>query len=434
MKQRFFSLKSVLRGEEASYVLVMAITIAGLLALVAFMVDSGNLFLAQLRLQRALDAGVIRALDMIANNNKDPGTVIAVAKQIAYDNLEQATPQFRTLDPNAITFKIDSSGGDHTTVTGSGLLTVPTLIMDALPHYTANSQQAVASSAIGENDSVAISLVLDVSLSMDDCIGEVGDDCDDNDRKIAALRDAVAGSGGILDILKPETDFVAVTIFSTNSTPYFSLDNRNRALYPQKNPAYTRTEAIGELKKKISTLSPQASTNIAGGLADGAKLLVDAATGNQNDPAVISRYARRAIILITDGAPTAGTHASCYSSSDRGYYLQAIKQSDSIRAQGITIHGIGIGPDPHGVDPSDEYQNLSDRSSVKSVLLRRVTNNSAGPSDPPFDDPRSSAPCVPGYDKLPSGGHGLYLKSPTIDQLKPMLLQIGYYIKNHLTK
>jgi Flp pilus assembly protein TadG len=313
--------------------------IFALIAFYGMAIDSARLFQMRNRIQRAVDAGAVAGSRLIGTT--DANKALALAQALTEDNLHQMGYQVGT-DPGQISVNVkwnDLPIG--TTQLGSEIMVSASVNMkntflSTIKGFSESTQ--LATSAVAATKVSVVCLVVDMSGSMGRSMSQWGP------LKIDEAKEAV---NSFLDIFKEGEDWIGIVAFNTEAqvvgeiSPYFL-----------------------KYKPNVNSLSPVQNTNIDAGIRECYNQLrkVDSS---------VAVSSNRAIILITDGAPTKScvpygsgtTHLSDIKGNpinceldgsgggdtdEKRHYDRAIKTADYIRQQmeGITIHTIGIGALP----------------------------------------------------------------------------------------
>lgn len=398
MNQQYFSCKLYfnykickqgIKPDSGAILALGAIVLFALLLALGMGIDAGNLFLAKERLQRATDAAALKGIELVGTMSDNQAK--ATSAQIAANNISKDITKMNIDAWNpltAITTQIISS--TSTVFRVDGQIDVKPFLMRSLG-VSPNTYQITATS-IAQRNKVAVSLVLDISDSMDCpadgslCYFFPFFDCQ-------ATPNLSSCKPTKLDHLKVATkqflqqlagvSYLSIVTFNSNVAGFYSGDIASLDI------------------NSIDTLVADGGTNIAGGL--------NKAT---NDLLSVSGNPQKYIILVSDGAPTAGNKA-CLTGAfdDRGRYIKAIDESNTARTNGIIVHSIGIGV-PEGII-GDPYEDVTAQINLKPVLLRRISNDSASVKDTQFP-----IACVPSsQNEADYGNIGTYLETPDPENL-----------------
>lgn len=366
-----------LRNEKGSYLLIIAACGFAILTILGLAIDVGNLTLHQLRLQRAADAAATGGAFRLGQLNSS--AVRTVARNILEDNLRQTKVAFNSGD-----IQVNVRSED---VTIDAVTDVPLLILSAIPGF--GDRESVAASAQAQRVRIIVCLAVDVSGSM-------------AGTKIENLKSAAKS---FVNQFSETDDQIALVSYSTRGTVRKPMQN-----------AFVKRD----LNAIIDGLSAGGFTNIS----EGVRLC-----GNEIDLAYNPSTARKALVVISDGAPTTNGSGSCGNGSYpcAGLYTDAIQESDTVRQRSKpTFYAIGLGVG-NGII-NDPYQNANDSNSLKPILLRRVVNDrNAGALDPSF-------PQVPNFAQISADPQGQYFETPNAEDLERLLLTIGKSIKARLVK
>ncbi len=194
--------KRLWANEQGAVAPLVGVCIIMLIGAVAVAVDIGRGQVAQSKLQASLDSAGLAAGSLVGQN-LDEDTLKPEAEKYLNANFHGAT-----IDATITDFDLDLSD-DETIVTLSAEATLPTTFMRI---FGKNQMQVSARSEITrEMTGLEVALVLDVTGSMDDPVGN-----GDNTKKIAALRTAGVDLVNILFGSNDEVDdlWVGVVPFS----------------------------------------------------------------------------------------------------------------------------------------------------------------------------------------------------------------------------
>ncbi|RIL10102.1 MAG: hypothetical protein DCC75_05080 [Proteobacteria bacterium] len=407
MKQRCIKLPSPAgrsaRDEQGIYLVLMAGILVSVLLLVGLAIDSANLYRAQLRTQRAVDAAAVGATYLFGSQTS--AAIEDTARNIARNN-------FMLMNLDNYLVNVSSTSNS---LTVEGFLTVPLYILSMFPAIGDSRQVRAIASA--ETVRTMVSLVLDTTGSMncpdsvacsDSCIGGDTTACPVGmPSKLQRLKEAAVAFVNSLD---ESRDKIALVTFSNNaSTKKAMISTFNKST----------------LNAKIMGLTANGETNIQAGVKRG-QYEIDTLSG-------LTGY-RKVLVLVTDGAPNRSDESislpGCAVSSNRKHYIRAIGEANSARTQNTTVYTLGLGQIvPEENDPY-QFQDEGDLSALKSYFLKRLANSPEGSPDPNFD-------CVPSYEdynSTPGISKGTYLGSPDSSQLQNMLLSVSKSIKVRVTQ
>ncbi len=488
--QRFFSKVSVRGSEGGAFFPLAFLIFSALLAVAGLAIDAGNMFLTQLYLQRAVDAGVISA--MLDSSNSDDDTLRAATTSFIIANMRASGiyhPDATDSRPaSSITVNVDRGQ-----INANADTPAQTFILHALLPELA-SYEVVNARAGGGGRRVAVVLVLDESGSMkasQEC--SVSNACRmSNGRCTKACLLKQAAKSFIADL--DDTDFIGVVGFNSISTsgsgssfvagsralqplvPCSDLPGESRCKDQTINNPITGQDGI------IDQLTSNGGTCISCGLS-----LARGLFNNANLDPSVARY----VVLMSDGAPTHSPHdrpapnpnngshhcgyaaisaassATCYytaerdSSGRRTYTIipecaqrhayAAIVQSDLLRSMNIPVLGVGLGASGENwcMEEGDRvpFQTCSERAEThllpedqiqfrtRPYLFRRLTNtvrltnNLLGPADPAFEPIgyQEHSLCIPRYG--PSFPPGEYFETPDATYLSNLFKALFQIIK-----
>lgn len=399
-----------IRSGDRGAVLHLAVVLVFLaLIVVGLAVDGANLYRNKLRMQRAIDAAATRGtflMPSIADNDK----ITAAALNIARDNLVQSGlfDADRFAAGLQVRARVDVAGSRQLTVSGDA--PVPILLLQSTPWFSGDNN-LVAATAVGEHAASAISIVIDATGSMlcpavGSCLLPDGSGRDCNNA-VSQPPECAALGPTKLDVMKEAAkDFIDML---NGSLDQVSLVTFNDGVEVKKPMGPFARSALHTMIDEITTRD---GTDIALGIASGSQQLASAPGSS-----------RRAMVLLTDGAPnrSSGT-TSCGSIGDAERpYVRAIEEADLVRTTyGATLYTIGLGQ-PAYPSSTDAYQDTTDVDSVKSNLLRRLANAQESKDDPAFD-------CVPDartHDAEGGTSNGMSLESPDGADLSNLFRRIG---------
>lgn len=413
------------RNQDGIYLPLLVVLIVAFIALLGLAIDVGNLYRAKLRLQRAVDSGVVGASRIIGsgpNEYVNNGRAKDVAEEIARDNLLGMDPLLPDGFPTANIY------GNILSMNGN--MQLPTFLLRVIPGLpNENTAHAHASAA---NQRAVVLLILDLSGSMRATCTTTNGFTTITSDKIGALREATKK---FIDKFQDGWDYIGVVGFNRRAFSihdFFSggtLTALNKAALKAKIDKLGTTIEVADpssINKNCVSVegdngahSPyplRSGTNTDHALGVGRVVLNEfrrygtSTSGDPDNP--IFENANRAILLVTDGAPTTSctgvgtspvelnvSNFTCNGinptdevpgyQSNRVHYHRAIKQSDNLRDVIRTpIHVVGIGtlsdapskgkyPEPLNqytpVELSDAYQSYNDNDALHSTFLRRIS-------------------------------------------------------------
>lgn len=454
---------------------LLLLTSVALLVAAGFAIDSGNLFLTQLRLQRAVDAGVISA--MMSSRQTDDVTLTGSGEAFIRSNMEE----YSILSPNSA-LSLQAAGG---ILSASARTPARLFLLNALLPGVSD-WSTVTASATGGPSRVAVVLALDESGSMAreiEC--GYGSTCDaepDNRaavdgfcRKTCLLSEAVKA---FVSKLEP-TDFIGLVGFGNtgngNIPPPGGNDNVNTPIVSCNDLPYDRNGGGGPFtcgdralnnpitgfQGKLSLLRDNQLTCISCGLAK-AKERFEVADASQLLPKNVQRY----VVLMSDGAPTrsvrvrGSSHSNyCgYNPTDSNerrrcdsmnpsnpnfpdsctmrHHFASVIESDRLRVANVTVMGIGFGLSGENwcLDQNPPFQTCGDPlvqglSYTRPPLFRRMTNSVAGHDAPyvPRSPYEQHTECIPRTG--PSYPTGIFLEGLDAEGLARAFEQIFDVIK-----
>ena len=496
-------------GFHLAWALPLVIFCAGMLGLA---VDIAHLYRKQLRLQRATDAAAVGAGGLVGRPSTS-AQALDVARQLAAENLVLMGER-----PDLSRISSAYSVSDGTKMTVSGAIDAPSILLKLVPGMPRINSVDAHSSIISRP--AVVSLVLDITGSMDEVTpaGSCGSvsSCRVNSGSTggSSLCSAVGCSNtkfqklrvaakNFLNSFEEHYDAVALVPFasmagySTVARPstsawnsfagHLSWETSSWWELPAQNVTRTMTDRFlgdngtaTDYRTVVDQFVTRPGTNQFAGLELGRQEILSYLASHPE----LDR-ARRAIVLITDGAPTVsrsiwntspevkeltcgtGTPppvSSCaiadvsanplspylgcaYSiASDptdeealKATYLNSILSADLSRLHGITLYVVGIG-DLGGTTPAaDPYENISDGSSLKQNLLQRIANFRQTMPANGRDDFGCSVPTLATYNTPPAPGAqtpllGTYQQVINPSDLDSVLQKIGQQIRGRLVE
>ena len=261
--------------ESGQAVFLIVLSIPVFLLLMGLAIDAGYLYLMRSKLQRAVDAATISGIDLVSRGFADSevrdravemGTLNAVSAGIPESKITQFDVTVETDPATRIT-----------TVAATASFDANVLLLRLLPGLVTKQVRA---DAAAERIPALISLVLDVSESMNDC-------------------SSAGCSRNKLDDLKEAAKiFVAQFLSQKDQMALVTFDHFGAVAHPMQDLD------IGTLQGVIDGLSlrEQAETNPSEGIVLGRleiERALGAITANGGNP---DNYAK-ALILFSDGAP-----------------------------------------------------------------------------------------------------------------------------------
>lgn len=454
----------VIRNQSGQIAIATILLTVTFLILGGIAIDIGNIFFHKARLQRALDASIIAGLKVYARKTTNNAGVEAATRQMLQYNLNQMGVSTGEITQNTATLTISAT--EVATLEAVGTVRINTVFVRLAGFPTVN----ISGRASGQRKPAAVSLVLDVSDSMNYPTGTP---------PLAALKKAAK----IFVLSFDEMDRMGIVTFDSVASEKLSMQ------YINKNT----------IKTIIDALTAQAQTAIADGIILGG---TEFTTSLIDNPDML-----KALVLFSDGAPTVirprftnansavltpnsgsyyqyiaqstinafGTQfrlmlppdniippvpsyyftckdtstldkfPSCFNTYTyldsqgvthnsvttisrtsfqviREPYHLAITESDYVRNNDITIYAVGLGD--LSFPTSDAYQGYNIDETVKSVLLRRIANDPAGASDPAFTPPHPR----PGTSKP----EGLFFETPDANELISLFVKVAKNIQARL--
>jgi Putative Flp pilus-assembly TadE/G-like/von Willebrand factor type A domain len=417
MKQQYINYYLMQRRsktlQRGIYLPILAILLVSFIAVIGLALELGQLYRAKLRVQRAVDAGVVGASRLMGTAHA--GLAKNVAEEIGRENILAIDSRL-----TATNFSATRNGN---ILTMSGNTSMPLLLLNVVPGIPKlNNVDSLAKSA---NQRAAVVLVLDLSGSMRPTCSAAGDTAPYTN-KIENLRTAVKD---FIDKFQDGWDYVGIIGYNRRG---FILQNGPITLdlsQPVIKTTWKNTiDLVGQTFPKQNYCMPYSTTDPLGlgsgtNTDHGLGLARIIFTRMREDPNTQTIYndANKAIVLITDGAPTVSCSSvgsltdlskiACNNiepmdtavklfSDDKVHFNRSLNQSDSIRTSlQIKVHAIGIGTlkdantlpksgdlrfgtplqEYSNLELTDSYQDYTDSDGLHSVYLRRVA---LFPNDP----------------------------------------------------
>jgi Flp pilus assembly protein TadG len=178
--------RTMARDERGAVAVIFALSVFVLIMMTGLAVDIGRVMHASRTLSAAADAAALAAAKGIRSQNLTDAEAIKVAESYFEANIAGTGGSYANIQ----NFTVDIDR-DHNAVAVNVASEVPTLFAKIGGISTISVPKSAT--AVFESKDIEIGLQLDVTLSM--CTP-----CD----KIEALKDAVAGTDGMLDILLPD--------------------------------------------------------------------------------------------------------------------------------------------------------------------------------------------------------------------------------------
>lgn len=300
------------KNESGIVLVLLTISITAIIAFVGLAIDIGNLYRANLHVQKAADAGSLAAILYRINYvNPSQANIENNAKDIAVANLLlSGVPS-----PSAGNNVVDVSGNDTAWDSAEQrmyLTAKDTAKLFLLPAVVKGVSQTVITQRTAEAELAPanISLVIDISGSMDcpdsstdpECTCRLDDSCTGT-LKIDQLKTAIAGTGGFLDHFNPNNDGIN-TRDRINIVPFNMAASLARSVRTTPGGSTVRNgfEAVSggatglaEVAAIINGLNPSSATNLADGLLTAF-----------DDYSVVAGE-EVFYVVFSDGAPTATT-------------------------------------------------------------------------------------------------------------------------------
>lgn len=389
--------------EEGVYVVFLAIILLPILYLIGWGLDSSNLQLAKIRLQRAVDAGAYVAASHIGKLSKEEIEKLAVL--VTQDNINLYNKSF---GQELLVSNIKAQLIDKNTVEVKALLEKDTFIIGRM--VSGKNKWDVVSEAAAIKRPVAISIVLDITGSMQERSNGVG-----SPTRLELLKSA---SKTFINAFDENKDAISLVTYNSNS----------KTEYPLSHPFSKK-----ELSVIIDGLEASGMTNMHSGVKKGREELDKLTT---IVPKGYDHYVK-VIILITDGAPNANSGGnypygcSTYKNSEDMVY--PILEADYAREQDIVVFAIAIGaedPVTASVWQTQPTNTYPEYTYLKKFMMKRLVNDQVnGTSDPQF--PKT---CIKEYSDISNKPNGQYLESPKAEDINYMLQSVRLSIQTRLIK
>ncbi len=261
-------------GESGFYLPFLAITLVSLLLVIGLTIDGGHAFLRQVRLQRAVDAGTIAAMQEL--NRRPSLDIQSIADRVARENMVRAglADDLATADINVNVEVISDNLGrpinNRLEVMGRALS--PTSFLQLIPGIPYHVQ--LSANSIAGVPPIAVLLVLDRSGSMGELMNGV--------RKIDALRAAASQFVSLLD----SGDWFGVVSYA----------NRDRRVTVNIPLQLYHPADFAAHQQAINQIVANGGTCIACGLVTGRQQFAAA-------PAGFPSGVEKVMIVMTDGTP-----------------------------------------------------------------------------------------------------------------------------------
>ena len=298
-------------NEQGIILIIFSVVLVVMLGVLGIAIDSGNLYRSQLRLQRAADAGVLAGLAHTILEKNNLPTEPSLFKQKIQERAVEVTAENLAQSGIVVDVANDISAV-YSIVGGIPQLSVsidadiPLMIMDAVPLQiigmtTFPSSQKVAAAAAGSRDIANISLILDVSDSMNcpssgpcTCLTPSRtDDCPTEASNLGTtqrMQELTTAVTAFLDEFDEVTDRISVTGFNTAASlivPFKRDGGGNLDMGFDK----------AAINTQVGNLNPAGLTNHCDAIMTAFKE-VQAVDLHQDGEV--------AYLFFTDGAPTAG--------------------------------------------------------------------------------------------------------------------------------
>ncbi len=466
MKPQSFSSVSVLPfpqsdacrapDERGVYLVFLAVLLVPLLYVIGMAIDSAQLEIDSLRVQRAADAGAVVGASLIARKT-DP-EVVAVARAVARDNYDRNVLFYdpAQLDQYiAVPALVTSSTLRVTAVTRSQTHIIGKFV-------SGEDEYSPAGRAVAQRRPVAIAIVADVTGSMlCPSVGSCGSyGAPAGSRKIDALKVAAKQ---FVNEFSEQRDFIALVSYSTYLSTSASQYYKHRVHDYPLNQDYSDVNFINfsktNIRNKIDGLVANGGTNIQSGVLGGIDELMRLEPMLQAQTRQDASEFLKVLLLITDGSPNAylgdisksvypqsnvdqiGIPSGCPAPTGREkYYLYPVRLIEWARQQGILVFTIGVG---QPINNSTNFYQGGDQSSSNDNYLRtyfmhylanspiaHVDSNGNPLPVPAAEQPHAS--CASSYEQLSNTARGEYLESPNANDLQSMLQRVALMIQMRL--
>lgn len=365
------------RAECGAFMIPLSVLVLTLLLMVVFVIDIGSIYRARTVTQKAVDAGVIRSLELLPSNPEN-GEVVEpevaeLIKQVVYENLKTHESTFNLLgglpEYESDWFNFQAEWTDALYVDVSTTLDVTPYFGKMLLGFDSDEESGsniLNSTASGKRSQLAVGVLVDNSMSMRCPVeGECSNDCmsevDESEREsiCAAPYRIQRARSAVLDFveqLRNQGALVRLVQFSSGASP-ISVE-------------------------EISGLRGEGLTNISEALQTG-KNRINLALEESAD----FFSAKKILVLLSDGSPTLGAEAGSgtYNTRER-QQLGAIEVAERIRIdEDFTIYSIGYGDRDLSEDSTnDAFLNAQNTKTLKSFFLRRLSNDWLHFEDPQF--------------------------------------------------
>jgi von Willebrand factor type A domain/Putative Flp pilus-assembly TadE/G-like len=290
---------------------------------VGIAVDVGRLYLAKIRLQRALDAAVSGGTPLVLsddgslarNDLVDPATADVVrkfAREIAIDNLK-ANGYSETESRSMVNMPTWDDSPQRTIMRMTGQADIPLFLLRVIPGL--DPSNSVTATTLGGSKETIFVLAIDLSGSMADGILGGATYCNapndlSTNNKLNRTKRAVKT---FINTLSP-LDTLGIIVYSTHAY----IPAGGNLGYINTHASAARKDALVRAGGEIDQWPAYNATNTQEALY-AARWMISQNNVTSQIGWTTSRYqaARKAVVLITDGAPTAfcSNGATMFSSS-----------------------------------------------------------------------------------------------------------------------
>jgi len=173
------------RNERGNFAMILAIVAIPLMGIIGLGIDLTRAYIAQTRLQNAVDNAALAAAGMsgMCTDNNDTSANCTKMKQITTNYFYSNYKSNFWAPPAAPTLTIDADGTMHVSATA----TSPNYFLTIFGYN--NFTVASAADAIGGSNGLEVAMVLDNTGSMNDCV-DGSKKCNASATKMAALKSA----------------------------------------------------------------------------------------------------------------------------------------------------------------------------------------------------------------------------------------------------
>lgn len=421
MKQPFSEVVAQRASQKGVALPIVAAIFFALLTILGVSVDAGNLYRAQLRLQRSVDAAAIGGTYLFGEvdiSKIQPSTLKIAQSNIQSGGLFVTAPTYR------VDVGVNANGSNEIQVRGTAQ--VPLLILRLVPGFL--SPKTVSAYARSVASRAIISLVVDLSGSMN---------CQAEGACQVHLKDSRPTTTKLFKMKEAAIAFINMLNEGTNGDQVALIGFNNSFIRYQAMAPLNKSQLIGAIQA-IPAPDNHAMTNIQSGIQEGDAQFTNFVNNVNNDEGV-----RKFLVLISDGAPTEsdeGYGTLCNGIIDNGatnkpHFIRALQAGDASRATNkATIYTIGYGqPDPM---TTNAYQSTGPGSQdlQKRFLLRRIANSSSAKDNPTGANDFDCIDSYQNYNNTSGRTTGEFFETASATELKALLIQVAKSIKARMVE